>query len=92
MSIKYDMINDRERALMNIERNYQFFLKELPRLIKEHRGEFVIISDEKVIDFSPSLIEGVIYARTKYKDGEYIVQQCLPIEETMVVFHSRVGV
>jgi len=76
-----------------IEKDFQYYIQHQADLIKKHFGRFIIIKDEQVLGDFGSEIEAINYAkRTLHLVlGTFLVQQCLPGEETYTqFFHSRV--
>lgn len=57
-------------------REWNAYLKELPRLLAEGRaGQFVLILDEEVIDFFPTFAEAVTTGRQRFGMRPFLVQQ-----------------
>jgi len=70
-----------------------FFETVRDDLVKEHRGEYVIVHDGAVISFHESAPKAVHAAREKFKGGEFIVKWCVPKSEEKVVYlRSRAGI
>ena len=71
-----------------LEKEYDYFVSVRDRLVKEHRGEYVIIKDNETIGFYPSE-NAAITAMTGNELGTFLVQQCIPEDESIQKYHSR---
>ena len=58
-----------------VDRNYDFFKRELPRLMMGHLGQFALLKDAEVIDFFDSFNDAEKYADLRYPDGMYSIQK-----------------
>src|SRR5258708_315217 len=64
---------DNRRA--EIDRNLEFFLKELPSLLPAHRGKFAIMRHQTIVDFYDTPGDAIKAAKALYPDEIYSVQQ-----------------
>ncbi len=71
-----------------LEKEYDYFVSLRDRLVEEHRGEYVIIKDNEIIGFYPSE-NAAITAMTGHELGTFLVQQCIPEDESIQKYHSR---
>ena len=55
--------------------DYEAFKKELPSLLKKHRGEYAVVHEEKIIRIFSNEREALTFAKTNYRSGEFIVQE-----------------
>ena len=78
---------------MKLEKQIEIFRKNQKELAKKHHGERVLIHDERVIGFFKSDSEAYSTAiGNGFKEGDFLVRECLsPEEETPLTFHSRVA-
>ncbi|MGQ0664210.1 MAG: hypothetical protein ACT4P2_11625 [Pseudomonadota bacterium] len=56
-------------------RNYAAFKQLLPELMKSHRGKFVLLRDEKPVEFFNTARDAMVFGRRLYSDGNYSVQE-----------------
>ena len=71
-----------------LENEYAYFVSVRDRLVKEHRGEYVVIKDNNIIEFYPSEI-AAIKAMSGHELGTFLVQLCVPEDESIQKYHSR---
>jgi len=71
-----------------LEREYDYFKAHLAEFLKDHRGQFVVIQGEAVRGFYASETEALASMKGKER-GSYFVKQCLPLDQTIVDYHSR---
>jgi hypothetical protein len=58
-----------------LESDYQFFESKLSELLKEHRGQFVLIKDNTLHGFYPSMEEALKDAYKKFGNAEFLIQE-----------------
>ena len=58
-----------------VDRNYEAFQKLLPELIAEHNGRFALMRGEKVEQIFDSVHDAVVFAKDKYDDDLFSVQE-----------------
>ena len=58
-----------------VDRNYEAFQKLLPELIVEHNGRFALMRGEKVVHIFDSVHDAVVFAKDKYDDDLFSVQE-----------------
>lgn len=59
----------------SMDKDYQFFQKILPQIISEHKGQFALIREEKIVSYFPSLEEALKSAYLKFQDDNFIIQE-----------------
>ncbi len=74
---------DRDRVQKEVDENYDFFEKILPDLIKEHKGEFVLIRNKKIIGFFNSTIDALLEGKKRYPDEIYSIQEITKTEHSL---------
>lgn len=75
------------------QKNLEFFETKRDELVKKHKGKYVVISGQKAVSFHDDFVSGVKKARETMKDGDFIVQWCVPAGEDVIQFYTlRVGV
>ena len=58
-----------------VDRNYGAFQKLLPELVEEHNGRFALMRGEKVEQIFDSVHDAVVFAKEKYDDDLFSVQE-----------------
>ncbi|MGB0719912.1 MAG: hypothetical protein ACPGRX_05535, partial [Bdellovibrionales bacterium] len=58
-----------------IDQNFKAFEKLLPELIKNHRGEYVLMRQKKPIEFFNTVQEAILYADKKFADRLFSIQR-----------------
>jgi len=66
-----------------VDRNFEAFQKELPALLKAHRGRYALLRDEKIVELFDSIRDALIYARDNYPDEAYSVQRVTDAPEDL---------
>lgn len=65
-----------------LTRNYEWFSKNREQIIKEHHAQYVLIQDEKVIDYFDSEKDGIKYVNdNNIPFGTFALQPCLTEQE-----------
>lgn len=64
-----------EKIEEEVKKNYAFFKKELPALMKEHKDKFLIIRHEEIQDVCNTGEEAILKAKEKFQDELYSIQQ-----------------
>jgi len=68
-----------------LEKEYKYFQDNLESLLKEHKGKFLIIKDASVQGIFNTYNEALANALTKYKLGQFLIQEC--IKESLSTAH-----
>lgn len=58
-----------------VARNYEAFKTMLPNIIEEHAGKFALLRKGEIIEYFDTARDALVFAREKYKDGAYSIQQ-----------------
>jgi hypothetical protein len=58
-----------------VDRNFEFFQQELPRLLQERMGKFALIRDCKITGFYDTAQDAHTAGSQLYEDGLFSVQQ-----------------
>lgn len=58
-----------------VDKNYEFFKKELPSLLKEHKGEFILIRDQRIEAYCRTFEEAVFIGKEKFSDNRFSIQE-----------------
>ncbi len=55
-----------------------YFIENQEKLLKEYNGKALIIKGRKVIGTFDSVLEAYLHAKTIYKPGTFMIQECTP--------------
>jgi hypothetical protein len=58
-----------------IDRNYDFFQRNLTKLLGEHRGEFALLHDRQVIGWFDKVGDAYRRGLELYSDGAFSIQE-----------------
>ena len=58
-----------------VDENYKAFKELLPELLKDHRGRFALMRDKEVVQIFDSVHDAVVFAKDKYEDELFSVQE-----------------
>jgi hypothetical protein len=74
-----------------LEREFDYFLANQEELVRQYRGKFVVIKDQKVIGVYDSELEAIEETSKAHELGTFLVQPAEPGSESYTqVYHSRV--
>ncbi len=69
---------------------FEFYLKNQKKLLKEYEGKFLVIKGKKVEGALDSFDNALKWALDKYEIGTFLIQECTPGEDNYTqTFHSR---
>ena len=81
-----------EKGLNMQDIDFQYFKENREKYISEHPDEYVLIKDKKELGFFYSENEAINYAIDNgHILGSFIVQKCIPADQDIQKFHSRVA-
>lgn len=66
---------DHSAIQAEVDKNYEAFQKLLPGLTQEHNGRFALMRGEKVVNIFDSVHDAVVFAKEKYDDDLFSVQE-----------------
>lgn len=66
----------------HMNKDYEYFLRILPDILNEHYKEFVVISNEAIVAYYDDYATAVHETEKTRRRGSFIVQQCVPPEES----------
>ncbi len=73
-----------------LEKEFKYYIDNQDELVKEYRGKFIVIKNDKVLSAYDSILEAIKETSKTEKVGTFLVQKCEPGEENYTqVFHSR---
>jgi len=58
-----------------IERNYRALEEKLPELLKDHRGEFLLMRAGEIVGFFQNAGDALAEGQKRFKDGQFSVQE-----------------
>jgi hypothetical protein len=70
------------------EMNYKWFKDNLPYLIKDNKGKYLIIHEKSLKGVHPNYEEALREALKIAKPGEFLIQRCVSEEECAQVLCS----
>ena len=75
-----------------LQKQLEYFKANQKELVKKYEGKFLVIKDQQVQDVHDTEIEAYTEAKKKFDLGTFLIQQCLPGQESYTqTFHSRVA-
>lgn len=66
---------DLARISSEVDRNYDFFQRNLAKFISEHRGEYALIRDRKIIDFFDDPGKAASLGSSRFADQIFSIQE-----------------
>lgn len=60
---------------MPADKNYEFFKRELPKLLPTHRGQFVLVKGEQIIGYYSSAEIALKDAYQRCQDNDFLIQE-----------------
>jgi len=74
-----------------LQKQLEYFKSHQNELVKKYEGKFIVIKDQEVQGAYNTEIEAYTDAKKKFELGTFLIQQCLPGQESYTqTFHSRV--
>ncbi|MDE0300803.1 MAG: hypothetical protein OXN17_19360 [Candidatus Poribacteria bacterium] len=58
-----------------LDREFQTFEDYLPSLVEEHKGKFVLIKDDKLIEIFDNELDAVNKGNELFKDSHFLVNE-----------------
>ena len=75
-----------------LKKQLEYFKSHQNELVKKYKGKFLVIEDQSVQGVYDTEMEAYAYAKKKFGLGNFLIQQCLPGQESYTqTFHSRVA-
>lgn len=60
---------------LEIDRNMFAFQSQLAGIIEQHRGQFALLRDQKIVEIFDSLRKAIDVAHQKFADGKFSIQE-----------------
>lgn len=74
-----------------LQKQLEYFKSHQNELVKKYEGKFLVIKDQEVQGVYNTEIEAYTDAKSKFELGAFLIQQCLPGQESYTqTFHSRI--
>jgi hypothetical protein len=58
-----------------IEKNFSFFLSQLPNITQTQRGRYALLRHEEIVGFFDTALDALQAGKTAYPDGIFSIQQ-----------------
>lgn len=76
-----------------VDKNFEFFRKHLGEYLNHYPSKFILIKDEQFVDFYDTFNLAYESAIQKnFQLGSFLIQQAVPEENNIQIFHSRVAI
>ena len=69
------MTSLQKHAQQEVRNNYIIFAKELPHLLEQHRGEFLLLHQKEFIAYFQTLEQAFEAGMEKYGKGNFSIQE-----------------
>lgn len=75
-----------------LEKEFQFYLNNQDRLVKEYNGKYIVVKGEEVLGAYNSEAEAFFETSKQHEAGTFLIQLCQPGDEAYTqTYHSRVA-
>ncbi|MGH7202934.1 MAG: hypothetical protein ACREHC_00645 [Candidatus Levyibacteriota bacterium] len=72
-----------------LDKEYKYYKDNQESLLQKHKNKVLVIIGEEVVGVYDDEASAYQDSISKYKLGTFLIQKCLPEEETIQTFHSR---
>jgi hypothetical protein len=66
---------DRDRQSLEVERNYDAFVRMLGSIIDQHRDELALMRDERIVGYFSTAHDALVAADRLFPDQIYSIQE-----------------
>lgn len=73
-----------------LDKEYKYYKNHQKKFLHEYKNKVLVIKNEEIVGVYDDETSAYIDAVTKYDLGTFLIQKCVPEEETVQSFHSRV--
>lgn len=73
-----------------LDKEYKYYQKNQKTLLKRYKDKVLVIKDENIVGIYEDETSAYKDSVSKYPLGTFLIQRCVPEEETIQTFHSRV--
>ena len=75
-----------------LTKELEYFKQHQQELVQKYEGNFLVIKDQSIQGIYDSEMEAYTEAKKKFELGTFLIQQCLPGQESYTqTFNSRVA-
>ena len=75
-----------------LEKEYKYFNTHREEFIEKFKGMFIVIKNDSVLGTYNTISEAISETSKNHKIGSFLVQECIPEEQNIQHFHTRVAV
>ena len=75
-----------------LEKEYNYFNIHRDEFIEKFNGKFIVIINESVLGLYNTMQEAISETSKSHELGSFLVQECIPEEQNIQHFHTRVAV
>lgn len=75
-----------------LEKEYNYFNIHRDEFIEKFKGKFIVIKNESVLGHFNTMQEAISETSKSHELGSFLVQECIPEEQNIQHFHTRVAV
>ena len=79
-------MKNKELIQKEVDKNYEFFEKNIDSLMEKHDGEFVLIRNSEFIEFYDNIENALEDSKKKFPDGTYSIQEITNIKTSLGIF------
>ena len=73
-----------------VDLNYEAFLKELPAILPQHRGQYALLRDRGIVTYCANALAATMEGAKRFSDGRYSVQE-VTTDRDNLGFYSYAG-
>lgn len=81
---------DREAQNLEVDRNFDFFQRNLSKYLPEHAGQYALLRHAQLVGFYTSVRDAISVARERFPDSIYSLQE-VTAEPVDLGFFSHAG-
>jgi hypothetical protein len=79
--------------MSDLKKEFEYYVKNQKDLVKKYKGKYLVIIGQEVVGVFDNELAAYADSSKKYKAGTFLIQPCLPGEESISqTFYSRVRV
>ena len=73
-----------------LDKEYTYYKDNQEELLKKYKDKVLVIMGNEVVEVYKDEATAYQNSISKYKIGTFLIQKCVPSEESVQTFHSRV--
>lgn len=74
-----------------LDKEYLYYKNNIDKLNTDYTNRFIIIKDETLIGDYETIEEAMAAGLSKFEPGTFLVKQCIPEDDQIMRFYSRVS-